>query len=51
MGAAEAWGREKGAVVSVTDTNLSSPLSIPFYEGRMGYRRQAVILRKMLQPE
>jgi GNAT superfamily N-acetyltransferase len=46
MEAAEEWGRAKGAVVAVTDTNLSSPLSVPFYEERMGYSRQAVVLRK-----
>jgi len=48
MEAAEEWGRAKGAVVAVTDTNLSSPLSVPFYEKRMGYDRQAVMLRKAL---
>ncbi|GAA4631892.1 hypothetical protein GCM10023196_063070 [Actinoallomurus vinaceus] len=51
MEAAEKWGRRKGATVAVTDTNLSSPLSVPFYEKRMGYHRQAVILRKALKPE
>jgi GNAT superfamily N-acetyltransferase len=51
MEAAETWGRQKGAEVAVTDTNLSSPLSVPFYENRMGYDRQAVILRKTLAPE
>lgn len=50
MEAAEEWGRSKGAVVAVTDTNLGSPLSIPFYEERMGYHRQAVLLRKVLKP-
>jgi GNAT superfamily N-acetyltransferase len=50
MEAAEEWGRSKGAVVVVTDTNLSSPLSVPFYEERMGYRRQAVLLRKVIEP-
>ncbi len=49
MKAAEAWGQGKGAIVAVTDTNLHSPLSVPFYERRMGYHRQAVILRKLLQ--
>lgn len=49
MEAAEEWGRAKGAVVAVTDTNLSSPLSVPFYEKRMGYSRQAVLLRKALE--
>lgn len=48
MKAAEAWGRRKGATIAVTDTNLHSPLSVPFYEHRMGYHRQAVILRKPL---
>jgi GNAT superfamily N-acetyltransferase len=48
MESAEAWGKQRGATVAVTDTNLSSPLSVPFYESRMGYRRQAVILRKRL---
>jgi GNAT superfamily N-acetyltransferase len=48
MEAAEEWGRSKGAYVAVTDTNLSSPLSVPFYEERMGFARQAVILRKVL---
>ncbi len=51
MEAAETWGRDNGAVVALTDTNLSSPLSVPFYESRMGYDRQAVILRKTLAPE
>lgn len=48
MNAAEAWGRSKGATVALTDTNLHSDLSMPFYEHRMGYLRQAVILRKPL---
>lgn len=48
MKAAEDWGRRNGAVVAVTDTNLHSPLSVPFYEDRMNYLRQAVILRKPL---
>jgi GNAT superfamily N-acetyltransferase len=48
MEAAEQWGRSRGAHVVVTDTNLSSPLSVPFYESRMGFERQAVILRKVL---
>jgi GNAT superfamily N-acetyltransferase len=49
MEAAEEWGRSKGADVVVTDTNLSSPLSVPFYENRMGFSRQAVILRKVIE--
>jgi GNAT superfamily N-acetyltransferase len=50
MEAAEEWGRSEGAVVAVTDTNLRSPLSVPFYTERMGYRRQAALLRKALEP-
>jgi GNAT superfamily N-acetyltransferase len=51
MQAAETWGRQRGAEVAVTHTNLSSPLSVPFYENRMGYHRQAVTLRKALTSE
>lgn len=47
--AAEEWGRRRGAAVVVTDTNLHSPLSVPFYEDRMGYLRRAVVLRKTLR--
>ncbi len=46
--AAEAWGRKHGAVVAVCDTWLGSPMSVPFWEERMGYTRHAVILRKRL---
>lgn len=48
MKAAEDWGRRQGAGIAVTNTNLHSPLSVPFYEHRTGYLRQAVILRKPL---
>lgn len=46
--AAEAWGRERGAKVAVCDTYLDSPMSVPFWESRMGYRRRAIVLRKEL---
>lgn len=46
--AAEAWGRSKGAAVAVCDTYIDSPLSVPFWEGRMGYRRRGIIFRKPL---
>jgi GNAT superfamily N-acetyltransferase len=46
--AAEQWGREQGAVVAICDTYIDSPLSLPFWETRMGYERRAVILRKRL---
>jgi ribosomal protein S18 acetylase RimI-like enzyme len=46
--AAEAWGRSKGAVAAVCDTYIDSPLSVPFWEERMGYSRRAIIFRKAL---
>jgi GNAT superfamily N-acetyltransferase len=46
--AAEAWGRSKGAVVAICDTYVDSPLSVPFWERRMGYERRAVVFRKPL---
>jgi len=45
--AAEAWGRERGAVLAVMDTYAKSPVSVPFWQGR-GYRTHAVIMRKRL---
>lgn len=48
MNAIESAARDLGAVVSLLDTNLRSPLSVPFYENRMGYQRRAVIFRKEL---
>ena len=49
MRAIEAWGRERGASVALTDTNLRSHLSLPFYEHGMGYGRRGVVLRKGLR--
>ena len=48
MQAIEDAGRSLGAAVATLDTNLRSPLSVPFYERRMGYARRAVIFRKRL---
>ncbi|GAA2403076.1 hypothetical protein GCM10010191_08290 [Actinomadura vinacea] len=45
----ETWGREKGAVVTVTDTNLSSPISVLLVGNPDGYQREAVILRETLK--
>lgn len=47
--AAEDWGRARGAVVSTTGTYLGSPLSIPFWTERQGYRRRSVVLNKRLR--
>ena len=44
----EEWGRSKGAVAAVCDTYSESPLSVPFWEERVGYERRAIIFRKAL---
>jgi GNAT superfamily N-acetyltransferase len=46
--AAEEWGRARGASVAICDTFIESPLSVPFWEERMQYRRQAIVFRKQL---
>jgi GNAT superfamily N-acetyltransferase len=46
VGAAEDWGRERGAGVAVADGNWASGVVQRFYEGRLGYRRRSVSLRK-----
>jgi GNAT superfamily N-acetyltransferase len=46
--AAEAWGRERGATVATLDTWIDSPMSVPFWERRMGYARRSIIFRKPL---
>jgi GNAT superfamily N-acetyltransferase len=48
MSAVEEAGRSRGAAVATLDTNLRSYMSVPFYEDRLGYQRQAVIFRKQL---
>lgn len=47
--AVEAWARDEGARAISAETYLDSPVSIPFWEGRMGYRRRSVKLTKRLQ--
>jgi GNAT superfamily N-acetyltransferase len=46
--AAENWAREQGATRVWTWTYINSPLSIPFWERRMKYRRRSVKLQKPL---
>ena len=46
--AAEAWGRTFGATVAETTTFQGSPLSVPFWEDRMGYEELSINLRKRL---
>lgn len=46
--AAEAWGRGRNAQVVRLNTYVHSPVSVPFYEERMGYERRAIIFQKRL---
>jgi ribosomal protein S18 acetylase RimI-like enzyme len=50
MRAVEEWGRSRGAEVVTLETESNNPLSMPFYEQRMGFTAQAVIFRKELAP-
>ncbi len=45
---AEAWGRTSGATIAETTTFQGSPLSVPFWEDRMGYEELSINLRKSL---
>ncbi|HJP65765.1 MAG TPA: GNAT family N-acetyltransferase [Actinomycetota bacterium] len=45
---AEAWGKERGATLVRLETYVDSPVSVPFYEKRMGYQRRALIFEKQL---
>jgi GNAT superfamily N-acetyltransferase len=40
--AAESWGRDRGAGMVRLDTYVHSPVSVPFYERHMGYRRRSI---------
>jgi GNAT superfamily N-acetyltransferase len=48
LGAAEAWGKDKGATMSLLETAIDSPVSVPFYEQGMFYQRRGLWLRKLL---
>jgi GNAT superfamily N-acetyltransferase len=48
MDVAEDWGRNRGAVIALLDTYIDSPVSVSFYEHRMGYQRRALHFRKIL---
>lgn len=50
MLAVEDWGRSRGAEVIVLETETNNPLSVPFYEHRMGFTPQAVVFRKEVPP-
>jgi len=46
--AVETWARAQDAPFVSAGTYLESPVAIPFWEQRMGYRRRMVILAKRL---
>jgi GNAT superfamily N-acetyltransferase len=48
MQAIERWARERGAVWAMLDTYAASPLSVPFYERGMSYRRRSIVFEKRL---
>ena len=45
---AEEWGRQAGATVAETTAFQGSPLSLPFWEDRMGYEELTTSLQKRL---
>ena len=45
--AAEAWGRERGAISVFCDTWPSSPVSSPFWTQRIGYETRSVRLEEI----
>ena len=45
----ERWGRAQGATLASTDTYVDSPLSIPFWQERLGYRPRSVVMWKRLR--
>ena len=48
MAPASAWGRDRQARIVRLDTYAHSPVSVPFYEERMGYQRRAIVFQKHL---
>jgi GNAT superfamily N-acetyltransferase len=46
--AAESWGCDRGASMVRLDTYVHSPVSVPFYERRMGYQRRSIHFAKEL---
>ncbi|MGQ0669501.1 MAG: GNAT family N-acetyltransferase [Actinomycetota bacterium] len=49
MESAEEWARSKGASIASVDTYIDSPISVPFYEDRMGYARKSLRFGKPLR--
>ncbi|TDD88904.1 GNAT family N-acetyltransferase [Actinomadura darangshiensis] len=50
MKAVEQWGLDRGAELLTLETFAASPVSVPFYEERMGYERHAIVFSKTLTP-
>ncbi|MFC4909941.1 GNAT family N-acetyltransferase [Actinomadura gamaensis] len=50
MKATEEWARDRGAHLLTLDTFAASPISVPFYETRMGYHRHTINFTKPLLP-
>jgi GNAT superfamily N-acetyltransferase len=44
----ESWGRERGATLAFTDTYVDSPVSVPFWQERMGYQPRSLVMWKRL---
>lgn len=51
MGEIEEWARSRGASLSTLDTYVHSPVSVPFYEKRIGYERRSLYFVKQLRQE
>jgi GNAT superfamily N-acetyltransferase len=51
MTAAERWAVEQGAEVITLESNAHNPISMPFYEHRMGYTAHEVVFRKALRAD
>ncbi|MFI0408164.1 GNAT family N-acetyltransferase [Actinomadura sp. 3N508] len=49
MAAVEEWADAREAHLITLDTYADSPVSVPFYERRMGYRRQSIIFTKRIR--
>ena len=46
--AAEEWGQNRGAHIAFLDTFSESPVSVSFYEQRMGYQRRSIRFQKLM---
>lgn len=49
MAEIERWAIERDATVITLETGVDNPVSMPFYEHRMGYARHEVVFRKQLR--